>query len=96
MTHENEVVGTLLIVDDEPNILTALVRLFRRDGYCLLSASSGQEGLSLLAENEVGVIISDQRMPGMSGIQFLSKAREEWPDTVRIMLSGFTEPPASE
>ncbi|MDP2031415.1 MAG: response regulator [Thiobacillus sp.] len=91
MTHENEVVGTLLIVDDEPNILTALVRLFRRDGYRLLSASNGQEGLSLLAENEVGVIISDQRMPGMSGIQFLSKAREKWPDTVRIMLSGFTE-----
>lgn len=91
MTHENEVVGTLLIVDDEPNILTALVRLFRRDGYRLLSASSGQEALALLADNEVGVIISDQRMPDMSGIQFLSKAREKWPDTVRIMLSGFTE-----
>ena len=91
MTDENEVVGTLLIVDDEPNILTTLVRLFRRDGYRLLSASSGHEALSLLAANEVGVIISDQRMPDMSGIQFLSKAREEWPDTVRIMLSGFTE-----
>ncbi len=91
MTHEYEVIGTLLIVDDEPNILTALVRLFRHDGYRILSASSGQEGLSLLAENEVGVIISDQRLPGMSGIQLLSKARETWPDTVRIMLSGFTE-----
>jgi len=91
MTHENELVGTLLLVDDEPNILTALMRLFRRDGYRLLSASSGHEALSLLDANEVGVIITDQRMPDMSGIQFLSKAREKWPDTVRIMLSGFTE-----
>ena len=91
MTEQGDVVDTLLIVDDEANILSALGRLFRRDGYRLLSASSGQDALALLAENEVGVILSDQRMPDMGGIQFLREARERWPDTVRIMLSGYTE-----
>lgn len=83
--------GTLLVVDDEVNILAALTRLFRRDGYRLLSATSGEAGLALLAENEVGVILSDQRMPDMSGVDFLRAARERWPDTVRVMLSGYTE-----
>lgn len=83
--------GTLLVVDDEVNILAALTRLFRRDGYRLLSATSGEAGLALLAENEVGVILSDQRMPDMSGVEFLRVARERWPDTVRVMLSGYTE-----
>lgn len=91
MSDTHDTTNTLLIVDDEANILTALGRLFRRDGYRLLSASSGQDALALLAENEVGVILSDQRMPDMSGIQFLREARERWPDTVRIMLSGYTE-----
>ncbi len=91
MTVQDNTEGTLLIVDDEANILAALTRLFRRDGYRLLSASSGQEGLALLAENEVGVILSDQRMPDMSGVEFLRAAREQWPDTVRVMLSGYTD-----
>lgn len=82
---------TLLIVDDEANILSALARLFRRDGYQVLRAESGSAALEILAEHEIGVIISDQRMPNMTGVQFLSKARENWPDTVRIMLSGYTE-----
>lgn len=84
-------IDTLLIVDDEANILAALTRLFRRDGYQLLRAESGQAALNILAVQEVGVIVSDQRMPEMNGVQFLSKARERWPDTVRIMLSGYTE-----
>ena len=54
---------TLLLVDDEENITSALVRLLRRDGYNILRANSGAAGLALLAKNEVGVIISDQRMP---------------------------------
>jgi FixJ family two-component response regulator len=82
---------TLLLVDDEENITSALVRLLRRDGYRILRANSGEGGLELLAQNEVGVIISDQRMPGMSGVEFLSKVREAYPDTVRIVLSGYTE-----
>ena len=82
---------TLLIVDDEANILSALTRLFRRDGYQLFRAESGSAALEILAEHEMGVIISDQRMPDMTGVQFLSAARERWPDTMRIILSGYTE-----
>ena len=82
---------TLLLVDDEENITSALVRLLRRDGYRILRANSGEAGLALLAQNEVGVIISDQRMPGMTGVEFLGKVRELYPDTVRVVLSGYTE-----
>ncbi|OIR17228.1 hydrogenase transcriptional regulatory protein hupR1 [mine drainage metagenome] len=84
-------VRTLLLVDDEENITSALVRLLRSDGYRILRANSGEAGLQLLAQNEVGVIISDQRMPGMTGVEFLSKVRDLYPDTVRIVLSGYTE-----
>ncbi len=82
---------TLLLVDDEENILSALYRVLRRDGYQILRASSGQQGLELLSQHDVGVIISDQRMPGMTGIEFLRMARKSYPDTVRIVLSGYTE-----
>ena len=82
---------TLLLVDDEENILAALTRLLRRDSYRILRATSGKEGLEVLASNTVGVIISDQRMPGMTGVEFLSKVKETYPDTVRIVLSGYTE-----
>ncbi|MBU0752675.1 MAG: response regulator [Gammaproteobacteria bacterium] len=82
---------TLLLVDDEENILSSLARLLRRDGYRILRATSGREGLELLAANEVGVIISDQRMPEMSGTEFLSQVKELYPDTIRIVLSGYTE-----
>lgn len=82
---------TILLVDDEENITASLVRLLRRDGYTILRANSGQEGLELLTQREVGVIVSDQRMPGMTGVEFLSKVKELYPDTVRIVLSGYTE-----
>ncbi len=83
---------TLLLVDDEENILRALTRVLRRDGYQILRASGGNEGLKLLADHpEVGVILSDQRMPEMTGIDFLSQVRERHPDTVRMILSGYTD-----
>ncbi len=82
---------TLLLVDDEENILRSLVRLLRRDGYTILTAHSGREGLDLLDSHTVGVILSDQRMPGMMGVEFLQKAKEKQPATVRMMLSGYTE-----
>ena len=82
---------TLLLVDDEENILHALLRLLRRDGYTILTAHGGAEGLAVLAEQPVGVILSDQRMPEMSGVEFLEHAKEIQPDTVRLMLSGYTE-----
>ena len=86
-----EAANTLLLVDDEQNVLNALRRLLRREGYRILTASSGAEGLELLALHQVQVIISDQRMPGMSGVEFLSKAKELYPETVRISLSGYSE-----
>ncbi|GAA4428754.1 EAL domain-containing protein [Acidovorax lacteus] len=82
---------TLLLVDDEPNIVSALKRLFRRDGYRIVTAHSGVEGLQRMAEYEVDVVLSDQRMPGMTGVEFLRRAKELYPDTVRMVLSGYTE-----
>ncbi|GAB4254103.1 MAG: hypothetical protein Kow0065_00760 [Methylomicrobium sp.] len=82
---------TLLLVDDEINIVNALKRSLRRDGYQILTANSGVEALAVLAEHRVGVIVSDQRMPQMSGADFLSEAKALYPDTVRIMLSGYTD-----
>ncbi|MBW3507596.1 response regulator [Janthinobacterium sp. NKUCC06_STL] len=82
---------TLLLVDDEPNILASLKRLLRRDGYHILTANGGQEGLDVLASHAVDVIVSDQRMPGMLGADFLRKAKLLRPQTIRIMLSGYTE-----
>ncbi|MDP5240401.1 response regulator [Uliginosibacterium sp. 31-16] len=83
--------STLLLVDDEENILAALRRLLRKDGYHLLCAGSGQAGLDILATEKVDVIISDQRMPNMVGTVFLGKARELSPHSVRIILSGYTD-----
>jgi PAS domain S-box-containing protein/diguanylate cyclase (GGDEF)-like protein len=82
---------TVLVVDDEPGIRTALTRMLRSDGYRVLTAAGGDEGLHVLALNPVQVIISDQRMPGMSGTEFLGKVKELYPETMRIILSGYTE-----
>jgi len=82
---------TLLLVDDESGIRAALTRMLRGDGYRILTASNGAEGLEVLAVNPVQVIISDQRMPGMSGTEFLNVVKELYPDTVRIILSGYTD-----
>ncbi|HEY6898634.1 MAG TPA: EAL domain-containing protein [Rhodocyclaceae bacterium] len=82
---------TLLLVDDEPNIINALKRLLRREGYRILTANGGNEALELLAVNQVHVILSDHRMPGMSGIEFLSRARDLYPHTRRIILSGYSD-----
>lgn len=81
----------LLLVDDEENILSALVRLLRRDGYRILRANGGAAGLALLEKEEVAVIVSDQRMPEMSGVEFLTRVKERYPQTVRIALSGYTD-----
>ena len=82
---------TLLVVDDEENVVRSLVRLLRSDGYRILTANSGKQGLEILGDNRIGVIISDERMPEMSGVEFLSKAKDLYPDTVRIVLSGYTD-----
>lgn len=81
----------MLVVDDEPDNLDLLYRTFRRD-FKVLRAESGAEALEVLSqEGEVAVIISDQRMPEMKGTEFLSKTVPDFPDTVRIILTGFTD-----
>jgi EAL domain-containing protein (putative c-di-GMP-specific phosphodiesterase class I)/ActR/RegA family two-component response regulator len=82
---------TLLLVDDEENVLRSLVRLFRRDGYQILTANSVREAFDLLASNSAQVILSDQRMADMSGTEFLTRVRDLYPDTIRIVLSGYTD-----
>ena len=80
----------ILIVDDEPANLRLLERLFRRE-YQIVAATSGAEALEMLQTHDVAVIISDQRMPGMTGIEFLKRAAEMRPHTVRIILTGYTD-----
>ena len=82
---------TLLLLDDEENILRSLTRLLRRDGYKILTASNAREAFELLGRHEVHVVISDQRMPDISGTEFLSQVRALYPDTVRLVLSGYTD-----
>jgi CheY-like chemotaxis protein len=81
---------TLLFVDDEPDIVDALWRSFI-DGYTVLTATSGKEALELLKSNKVDLIISDQRMPGMPGDEFLTQAKSMRPDAIRILLTGYTD-----
>ena len=82
---------TLLVLDDEDNIRRSLIRLLRRDGYRILDVSNARDAFELLATNRVQVILSDQRMPGMSGTEFLSEVKAMYPDTMRMVLSGFTD-----
>lgn len=82
---------TVLFVDDEESILNSLRRLLRKEPYDILTASSGKEGLAVLAGQEVQLVVSDQRMPEMSGIEFLTEVKKNHPDTIRIILSGYTQ-----
>ncbi len=81
----------LLLIDDEENVLRALQRVLRRDGYRILATTSAGEALELMAANQVGVIVADQRMPEMKGVEFLRKAKQLHPDSMRIVLTGYTE-----
>lgn len=82
---------TVLVVDDEPSILSALRRLLAMASYRVLTAESGAAALEALGANEVDLIISDMRMPGMSGADLLSKAQAIYPQTMRILLTGYSE-----
>jgi two-component system, NtrC family, sensor kinase len=81
----------ILCVDDEQNVLNALKRLFIDEDYTIITASSGEEGLKCLAQGQVQIIISDYRMPGMDGVEFLSEVCTRWPQTIRIVLSGYAD-----
>jgi two-component system, NtrC family, sensor kinase len=82
----------ILFVDDEKNVLRSLQRTFLDDEYEILTASSGAEGLSLLEQvSPIHLVISDYRMPEMTGVDFLCEVVKKWPDTVRIVLSGYAD-----
>ena len=85
---------TVLCIDDEVNLLKALERLLRKEGYTFLTAGGGHEALDVLKSQPVHLVISDQRMPEMTGIEFLQKAKELFPDVVRVVLSGYADVPA--
>lgn len=88
---QGETQATLLCVDDEPNILSSLRRLFRAKGYRVLTAESGAAGLAVLAQENVDLVISDMRMPEMDGAQFLEQVRAKWPEVVRLLLTGYSD-----
>ena len=81
----------ILLVDDSPNILKALSRTFALEDWEIICAPSATEALTKLAHEEVDIVISDENMPGMTGTELLNKARELYPNVVRMMLTGATD-----
>lgn len=81
----------ILCVDDESNILSSLRRLFRGQGYQVLTATSAMAALEILRHQAVDLVISDMRMPEMDGARFLETVREHWPQTVRLLLTGYAD-----
>ena len=87
----NAPLKTLLLVDDEAEILTALQRVLRLEGYSILTALSAAEGFEIMALHPVQVILCDQRMPVMSGAEFFDRVKGMYPDALRIILTGYTD-----
>lgn len=82
---------TILLVDDEKDVCSALNRTFRRNNFKVFEANSGEQALDLLANNNIDVIVSDQRMPEMTGTQFFSVVKNLYPNVGRIILSGHSD-----
>ncbi|HSV69375.1 MAG TPA: HD domain-containing phosphohydrolase [Methylibium sp.] len=82
---------TLLCVDDEPNIVASLRRLFHGSGYRVLTAHGGEQALALMQAETVDLVISDMRMPGMDGAQLLEQVRARWPNATRLLLTGYAD-----
>ena len=80
--------NTVLLVDDEPHLTQSLKRGLRNEPYRVVTASSGEEGLEVLASEPVDVVVSDESMPGMSGAEFVAQVARAHPDTVRMILTG--------
>ena len=81
----------LLIVDDEPRILSALRRALRRESFEILAAETPAEALRLFEAHDVDLVLSDYKMPGMTGLQLLARMSERRPTTVRMLITGWTE-----
>ncbi len=82
---------SLLIVDDEENVLRAVKRIFQEENYDIFTAQSGGDALDIMAKEKVHLVISDHRMPGMTGAQLLKEIKQKWPETIRIMLTGYAD-----
>jgi len=81
----------LLFVDDEPGVLKSLKRVFNEENYIIHTASNGNEALELLDKGKIHLIVSDHRMPGMTGAQLLRLIKQRWPEIIRIMLTGYAD-----
>ncbi len=81
----------LLLVDDEANVLNSLRRLLRPAGYEIHTAESGEAALAHLESQAVDLVVSDMRMPGMSGAELLAQVRKRWPTTMRVLLTGYSD-----
>ena len=82
---------SILCIDDEENILNTIKRLLRREGYRIFTTTSTAEAFAILEKNPVHLVISDQRMPQMSGTEFLSAVKTRYPEVIRIILTGYTD-----
>jgi DNA-binding NtrC family response regulator len=82
----------ILVVDDEENVRDSIAAVLEREGYRVHQADSGERGLQILKERTIQLVISDQNMPGMTGLEFLKLIRERHPTVVRIMLTGDPDP----
>ncbi len=80
---------SLLIVDDEPNVISSLKRQLRKEDFTIFTAESGSEGIALVSDQDIGVVIADMMMPEMDGVTFLNIVKERKPDTVRLLLTGY-------
>jgi DNA-binding NtrC family response regulator len=81
----------ILLVDDEARILQALRRTLQRDGHHIFTATNAQEALALMAVDPVDLVISDNMMPNVTGIELFHEMHRQWPDTVRVMLTGVSD-----
>lgn len=79
----------ILIIDDETKVIKAIIRALSDEPIEILTATSGAEALDLIRENEIKVVISDEMMPGMSGSEVLAVIKKRYPETMRIMLTGY-------
>lgn len=81
----------ILCVDDEPNVLSSLRRMISLEGFQVVTAENGQEALAMLAQQTFHVVLSDMKMPGMTGVELLDQVRHQWPHTMRLLLTGNAE-----
>jgi response regulator RpfG family c-di-GMP phosphodiesterase len=78
----------ILVIDDEQNIINALRRVLRKEGYQIIFANSAEEGLAILEKEKISLVLSDQKLPGIQGTELLKMVKEKYPNTIRMLLTG--------